>query len=813
MAILLVEIWRAWRASLRRPGFLLLAGGVLALGIGASVAVFALIQNSLWRPLPVPQPSRLVVIGNMRDNGQVDTTSPHEYQSLGKLESVVSLGLERPGSTVNVAGAGVPAQVPVIYMDRHVLPTLELRPVLGRNFTAAEDSPHGPAAVLISHGFWRRRYDGARDVLGTQLDVEGTPHTIVGVLPAALNTVLGPGDVVLPMALPLVSYDLNRNGHTAIARMAPGATVAEVSAEADAHERRMFRAMGMGGNWKKPRYRAESLASAVQQDARPLLLLFLAGALLVLLIALVNLANLMLVRSLPRQHDLAVRSALGASRLRLLLPALGEGLLVGGCGALLGMASATIGLALLQGCIPAQWLWHGGLHVGAMAWGLAFAMGLLGALLAAGLALWRSRHATSADELREGGRSGIGLRGGRLGRLLVVAQVALAAMLLSAAGVFVHALHEASRLELGFADGNVLTFDLAPVQADYPDAVAVQALAQRLMQRLRTIPGVTDAVATTTLPISRGMLEQGQTHVTPPGGESFLTQYHGIEPGFFKLFGIPLIRGRPFTRNDVRGGEGVVIVSRDLADTYYGGHALGKSIDVHGVGDAVRSARIVGVVGATYQMGPLQPRQPVVYVPLAQVPGTMMALFRSLEPLRFAIRGRGSMAGWRAGVREALAEIAPGQPIAHLRTLHSIVRATTATARLSLWLIGLFAALALLLAAAGLYAVMAVAVAAREREFGVRMALGAAPSRLLALVLHGGLLQIAAGLALGVGMAWLVARAMSQAVMTLIGRGGALDPLVMLGVAVVLAVAGFAACLLPALRAARVAPMHVLRGE
>lgn len=813
MNIWLTEIWRAWRASLRRPGFLLLAAGVLALGIGSTVAVFALIQNTLWRPLPVPQASRLVVIGNMHDNGQVDTTSPHEYQSLGKLESVVSLGLERPGSTVNVAGAGAPAQVPVIYMDRHVLPTLELRPVLGRNFSAAEDRPHGPAVVLISQGFWQRRYNGARDVIGAQLDIEGTPHTIVGVLPAALNTALGPGDVVLPMALPLVSYDLNRNGHTAIARMAPGVTIAEVSAEADAHERTMFRDMGMGGNWKKPRYRAESLTAVVQQDARPLLLLFLAGALLVLLIALVNLVNLMLVRSLSRHHDMAVRSALGAPRLRLLLPALGEGLLVGGCGALLGMALATAGLALLQGYIPAQWLWHGGLHVGAAAWGLASAMGMLGALLAAGLALWRSRHATSADELREGGRSGIGLRGGRLGRVLVVAQVALAAMLLSAAGVFVHVLHDASRLELGFAGGNVLTFDLAPVRADYPDAATVQALAWRLMQRLKTIPGVTGAVATTNLPISHGMLEQGQTNVTPPDGESFLTQYHGIEPGFFKLFGIPLIQGRTFTRNDVRGSEGVVIVSRDLADKYYDGRALGKAIEVHGVGDAARTARIVGVVGATYQMGPLQPRQPVLYVPLAQVPETMMALFRSLEPLRFAIRGHGSMAGWRAGVREALAEIAPEQPIANLRSLHSIVRETTATARLSLWLIGLLAGLALLLAAAGLYAVMAVAVAAREREFGVRLALGAAPSRLLALVLRGGLAQIALGLVLGVVAALGASHALAALLMSLLGRGDVLDPAVALGVCVVLAVAGLLACLMPARRAARTAPMHALKGE
>ena len=811
--IWLVEIWRAWRASLRKPGFLLLASGVLALGIAASVAVFALIQNSLWRPLPVPQADRLAMIGSMGDNGQVEGISPHEFQSLGRLEGVASMGLERPGSTVNVAGAGAPAQVPVIYIDRHVLPTLGLSPVLGSNFNAQEDRPNGPSVVILGHGFWQRSYGGDTHVIGRSLRVDGVPRTIVGVLPAAFNTVLGPGDVMLPMALPLVSHDYNRNGHTAIVRLAPGVGIAAVSAQADAHERTMFRDMGMGGNWKKPRYRAESLAAAVQQDAKPLLLLFLAGALLVLLIALVNLTNLMLLRTLSRHHDAAVRSALGAPWLRLLLPALGEGMLIGGCGALLGMMLATTGLALLQGYIPAQWLWHGGLHVGAMAWGLAFAMGLLGALLAAGLALWRSRHAASASELREGGRSGVGVHGGRLGRLLVVAQVALAAMLLSAAGVFVHALHDASRLELGFADGNVLTFDLAPVQADYPDAAAVQVLAQRLMQRLQTIPGVTDAVATTNLPISQGMLEQGQTHVTLPGGETFLTQYHGVEPGFFKLFSIPVRAGRDFTRNDARGSEGVVIVSQDLADKYYGGHALDKSIEVHGVGDAVQTVRIVGVVGATYQMGPLQPRQPVLYVPLAQVPETMMTLFRSLEPLRFALRGRGNMADWHAEVREALAEVAPEQPIANLRSLHSIVRETTATARLSLWLIGLLAALALLLAVAGLYAVMAVAVAAREREFGVRLALGAAPVRLLRLVLRGGLVQIALGLVIGSAAAIGISHAVAVILMSLLGRDSAFDPMVMLGVCVVLAITGLLACLLPALRAARTAPMHALRGE
>ena len=813
MTILFAEIWRAWRASLRRPGFLLLAAGVLALGIAASVAVATLIQNSLWRPLPVPQPAQLVVIGSLHDNGHPGGISPHEYQYLDKLDGVVSLGLWRPRSTVNVAGAGAPTQVPVIYMDRPLLPTLDLQPVLGRNFDAQEDRPHGPPAVILGYGFWQRSYGGDRRVIGRSLQVEGVPHTIVGVLPAAFNTVLGPGDVVLPTALPVGSHDYNHNGTVALARLAPGADMAAVSAQADARERTMYRDMGMGGNWKKPRFGAEGLASTAQQDARPMLLLFMASALLVLLIALVNLTNLMLLRALSRNHDAAVRSALGAPLLRLMLPALGEGLLIGGVGALAGMALATASLALLQGFIPAAWLWGGRLHVGAAAWLLSFAVGLLGALLTAGLALWRSRSATAVDELREGGRSGIGLRSGRLGRVLVVAQVALAAVLLCAAGVFMHGLYDASRLQLGFADDNVLTFELAPVQADYTDVTSVWNLSQRLVQRLRAIPGGTDATVTTNLPVSDDMYGQLQSGVHTADGKEFVAQYHGVGPSFFKLFSIPLLEGRDFDSNDVRGGERVAVVSQDLADTYYGGQAVGKVVDVPRDEGGVWPLHIVGVVGATYQRGALQPKQPVIYVPLAQVPETMMVIFRRLEPLRFALRGHGNPMDWQAGVRAALAEVAPEQPIANLRTMRNIVHQTTASARLSLWLIGLFAALALLLAAAGLYAVMAVAVAAREREFGVRMALGAAPWRLLQLVLRGGLLQVAVGLAIGVAAAAAASRAVAVLLMTLLGRSKVFDPAVALGVCVVLAIAGLLACLLPALRAARTAPMHALKGE
>lgn len=820
MNVWLTEIWRAWRASLRRPGFLLLASGVLALGIGASAAVFALIDATLLSPLPFPQASRIAVLGRSY-SGDLGPLSPHEYQYLKGMDGVTALGLMRPGSVANIAASGAPRQVPVTYIDRGVLPALGVSPVLGRNFSETEDRPSGPAAVMLSYDLWQHGYAADPGIVGRTLPVEGRPATIVGVLPPAFDSVSDPGGIALPQALPPASHDFNRNGHIAIARLAAGVSLASVGAQADARERVMYREMAMGGNWKQPWFGAFRLKATLHRGERPVLLLFVASAMLVLLIALVNLTNLMLLRTLSRSHDAAVRSALGAPLLRLLVPAMAEGLLVGLVGVVLGMLLALSGLHLLQPLIPTQWpnQWlHGGrIEMGAPLWAMAFAIGLLGAMLTAVLGLWRSRGTAGVDALREGGRSGMGARSGRLGRVLVVIQVALAVTLLCSAGAIAHGLFTASRVQLGFASDHVTTFELVPVKAHYPDAASVEVLAQRLTQRLRAMPGVTEAAVTTNLPASDGLYGQFNNGMKTPDGKQFEAQLHGVGTDFFRVFSIALKQGRVFSRDDTGGSEPVAVVSGDLADRYYDGDAVGKTLLVEVSNGPDQPVRIVGVVADTYQRGPLQPRQPMLYLPLAQMPSTTMDIFLGLEPLRFALRGHGNPADWRAGVEQAVAEIAPGQPIAHLRSMRSIVKQTTANAHLSMLMVGLFATLSLLLAVAGMYAVMAVAVAAREREFGVRTALGASPSRMTRLVLRGGMTQVAVGLVLGVGMALVASRVMaslSMAVaMSSIGRIGTFDPLALVGVCGVLALSGLVACLLPALRAGRVHPMSVLRGD
>lgn len=802
MNIWLVEIWRAWRASLRRPGFLLLAASVLALGVSASAGVFTLIDNVLLKPLPYAQPSRLVSVGRDSFGRQVST---YQYQHLQPIVGVSLMGLVRAGTTpANVTGGSRPVQVSSLHMDGGLLQTLGVRMPLGRNFSADEDRLNGAKAVILGHGFWQRRFGGDTHVIGQRMQIEGVTHTIVGVLPGTFD-LLGGSEIVLPLALPANSHDLGTN-YLAIARLAPGVRIGAVSAQVSTRLHAMD--VAAGGKQSLVHYGAKPLQSTVHADSRAVLVLFMASALFVLLIALVNLTNLMLLRSLARSHDAAVRSALGASNVRLILPALAEGLLIGLGGALAGVGLAQLGLLVLGRFIPAEWVGVSGLHMGGSVWLLTLIVGPLGALLAAGLGLWRGRTSTSIDELREGGRSGMNRRSGILGRVLVVAQVALAATLMCGAGLFLHALYSASRTPLGFSSNGVLTFALAPIKATYPDVASVQMLADRVLQRLRAQPGVENATAATNLPVG----QQLNMPISVENGQAISMQFRGVSPGFFATYGIHLHQGRAFERSDGRGAQAVAVVNQAFAQKYLSDHSLGKELKLALGKPMGLPMRVVGVVSDTRQDGPMQPAPAIVYVPLAQMPEPLMTMIRQFLPLQFAVHGHGNAASYRASVHAAVAEVAPEQPIADMQPLSRVVALSTSDTRLNLMLVGVFAVLALLLAAAGIYAVMAVAVAAREREFGVRTALGASPLRLMRLVLRGGLSQIVCGLLLGVGIALALSGVLGS-VMEQIGRDSTFDPVAIVGVCVVLAAAGLLACLIPAVRAGRVHPMRALRGE
>ena len=550
----LAEIWRAWRTYLRRPGFLLLATAVLALGIGASTAVFVLIDDVLLQPLPYAAPERLVVLGAQRDGQLLRILSPREYQHVQSIRGITAIGLIMGDlQAVNVAGDGAPEQISAFLADRGLLPALGVRMRLGRGFSVQEDRPGGPKAVILAEGFWRRRY-GAQPVLGRTLRVEGVARTIVGVLPASFDQ-FGAGDIMLPLALRPNTYD-DGGDFFAIARLASASAGAVVDAQVDAALRALF--ADVSGPQRdyldKVRFGGVPLRTALHQQQRPSMLLFLASALCVLLIALVNLGNLMLLRTLSRRHDAIVRHALGAPAWRLALPACAEGLLVGAGGAIAGLGLAAVGLSLFSGYVPAEWTHGQSLHMPRAVALLALALAVPGALAAAAFGAWRGLAKASVQEaLHEGGRSA-SRRSGRLGRGLVIAQMALATCLMCGAGLFLHALYDAARTPLGFASDHILTFDLAPVRSGSPHASA-RDLVQQLLQSLHAVPGVDRVAITNGLPAGgyEQQFNMGGIHLPGRGYLHPSPQIRGVSSEFFSVFHIPVREGRSFDATDVAG--------------------------------------------------------------------------------------------------------------------------------------------------------------------------------------------------------------------------------------------------------------------
>ncbi|MGA9341722.1 MAG: ADOP family duplicated permease [Rhodanobacteraceae bacterium] len=801
MTLLIRELLQSWRNALRRPAFLTLATATLALGIGAAVAVFALIDATLLKAPPYPDPDRLAVLSQDEDAGNWAALSPQQYQLLRKLPGVEHLGSRFVPKDVNVAGVGNPQLVTAWPADQGLLPTLGVRLALGRNFTADEDRPNGSAAAILGYRFWQRHFNADPNVVGKTVSVDGVATPVVGVLPPSFR-LDGSPDLLLPYALAPDSHD-NDTNLLVLAHLAPGVSISAVGSALDARLQAHAGELGFGSKYQT-HFTATSLAANMGAAARPVLLLFFACALCVLLLVAVNLANLMLLRSIARSHAVAVRAALGASTFRLGLPALAEGLLIGAFGAVAGLALAFCALQLARAFIPDDWLAANTQLIGPVAIAFAGACGLAVALLAAAFGTWRGRSRGTVLDLRT--RTGGDGHSARTGRALVIAQAALATVLLGSAALLAHSVWKLAQVDIGFDAHNVLVFRLNPSAASYPDTQSVQVFSERLTARLNRDAGVRDVALTTNLPIGSqlNLPVQLPDHKAPPVNP----QFRAVSSDAFSTFGIPLLAGRAFSDDDRKGGEPVAIVDAAFQHKYLDDQALGKSLHL-ALGKSRPAMRVVGVVGNVREFGPQSASPPTLYMPLGQVPDGVMTLLRTFVPLNVALRVTGDPAAYAERARAAFREIAPQQGMAALRLLQRDVDDATAPQRVNATLVGLFAAIALLLAAVGLYSVTAVAVATREREFGVRAALGAHPSRLLRGVLGAGLRDIGIGLAIGLIAALVAARLLDR---FLFGIGPA-DPLALIATLVVLLLSGLAATSLPALRAARVAPMEALRNE
>ncbi len=809
IAIVWHEARQSWRGLLRRPGYLLLAVLTLALGVATTTAVVALLDQAVLRPLPFPQPDRLVTLG-YAVGPQRNVAAPGYYPPLRRLEGVQSAGLMRgfPINT-NIARGEHAEVVQSLSADQGVLDTLGLPLALGRNFNDEENRPGGPQAVIVSHGFWQRHFDGDPAAIGQTLQVEGRAVPVIGVLPASFQWA-DPFDLIQSLQPDLNATNLSTN-EVIVARMRPDTDLRTVSAQtAEAIKGLLRNHSGMNERWwqqlqENPPNALPMKTSIYTAQSGNMLWLFFGAAACVLLIAAINLASLMLLRALGRSHDSAVRAALGAPLGRLSLPALAEGALVGLLGSVAGLLLAWAGLRLLGGLVPIDWLRGEPVRLGTTSLLFALVCGLATALLAALLGVLRGRRSNLAVELVGGGRGGWSLHAGRLGRVLVIAQVSVAVVLLVGAALFTRTLQKLSDVPMGFETRSAVVFTLAPVKERYANAPDAVALGDQVLERLRREPGIAQAGASTNPPAGR----QLNWNVSVADGQDITVQYRLATPGFLDVFRIPILAGRGIAQSDVAGAEPVCLVSASFAARYLDGDALGRIVTLpDDGGDNSIRMRVVGVVGDVRQAGPAHPAPPMVYQPMAQMSEPMWQLLRGFGAMTYAVRLHGEGLGAdERGLREAIAEVAPQQPIADLEPMEVTVAATTRGQRLNLLLVGIFAGLALLLASVGLYAVMATAVAARTHEFGVRAALGAEPGRLLRQVLREAGLQIGIGLAVGLG----IAMALSRLIERLLFGVQVADPLAIALVVVALVAAGLLAALVPARRAAAVSPMQALR--
>lgn len=808
MSVVFTELRQSWRGLFRRPAFLLLATFTLALGVATVTAMFALLDQALLKPLPFPHAERLVTLGTMMGEDR-NAAGIALYRPLKAMPLLESAGIAMAGvQSENVVLDGRPHVVAALKADRGFLETLGLPMAVGRNFNEAESLPHGPGAVLLSYGFWKTRFGGDPTAVGRLLEVEGKGMQIVGVLPAAFRW---PDaiDLVVAMQPDPASDDMNEN-QLVLGRMRPDATVAGVSAATASIATPLLLASVIDPEKARQRLAQEPpraipiMRSVFVGNSGRTIWLFLGAAACVMLIGIINLASLILMRSLSRTHAYAVRAALGSSTGRLSLPALGEGLLVGLLGAACGLLLAWIGLRLVGGFVPPEWTRGEPVTLTGMSVAFATMAGLVAAAGATVLAVLRGRRRDWRGELVGGGRGGISREDGRVGRWLVVAQVAVAVVLLVGAALFTRTLYELESVPMGFSTRNVTTFALSPVKQRYVTATDVTSLTHDVLERLRRLPEVESAGESTTLPTA----DQLNWPVVLPNGGMVSVQYRITSPGFLETVGIPLLAGRMIAATDVAGADPVCVVSTSFARRYFGASSpLGRIVTLHIGGENNVAMRVVGVVGDVRQYGPAKPAPPVFYTPRMQMPPEVWSFLRQFGGFSFAVRLHPGTVLGEATLRDAVNQAAPGQPISDVQSLESVVASTTTEQRLNLLLVGLFAGMALVLACVGLYAVMSVAVTAHRHDYGVRAALGATRNRLLMTVIRSAAVQVGLGLAIGLATAMALSRLLAGFLFGI----DALDPLAIGAVLLTLGLSGLLASLPPAWRAARVRPMQALR--
>ena len=780
----------AGRLAVRQPWLTAAAAGTLALGIGATTAIFSVLHAWILSPLPYRDPGRLVVLWETIPSASVFQNTPAPVtMGAWRARATAFDGLAAwTSGTVNLTGVGDPARLTSAVVSRDLLPLLGVQPALGRNFTAEEALPEGPLVVLLTHGLWMSRFGGRPDAIGASIRLSGTATTIVGVLPPDVKLFAFDPDILQPLRLTAAQEASENRMLWVVGRLAEGATVERASTEVDA----IVRERSDGALGARAVRLQEQLIGPIGRD---LVVLFSATS-LVLLVACANVASLTFARITGRRPELVVRAALGASRRRIVRQVLTETVLLGLTGGAAGLVLAAWAVRAVVALAPGTDRFPD-VAIGSPAVFLfAFGAATFAAALSGSVPAWRAAGVPIGGAIREGAP---GIAGGRqrLLRGLIAVEVAFSLALLAGAGLVVRSYQELSAVDLGFDPRGVVAFQV-PRPAEEARETSL-AFYEDLLRRLREVPGVRAAGLTQALPL-RSMAMGSGFRIEGRSGEgaSVLAYWRAVSPGFFETLALPLVAGRPFDARDDASGERVAIVTASFArQAWPGEHPLGRRI---GWGSLDEPLTVIGVAGDV-RLSPAVKPGPHVYMPHEQVSYRL--------PDELVVRSESGPAATIEAVRRAVHDIDASQPLAAISTMEALLDRTMNRRRFQLVIFAVAAGIALSLALVGIYGVLSYAAGQMAGELGLRVALGASRAGLVWQVMRLGLAPAVAGAAAGAGLAWAGAGALRGFLFGVEPR----DPVFLAGVAVLLLLAAAAACLLPAWRAALADPLATMRSQ
>jgi predicted permease len=797
MLTLFADLRYAFRVMSRTPSFAVAVVSVLALGVGANTTIFSIVNAVLLRPLPFEEAERLVRIFTRTPGGRLFELSPGKFydwqrdaQSFEGMAIYQCCGFRELALT----GTGTARTVHATAVSAGFFEIVRARPALGRVFRQEEDTPGGRYVVVLSDRFWRTEFGGNPDLIGRTVKLSDEPYTIVGVMPATASVASWTGmasDVWIPLAL-TDEQRASRGNHNlyGVARLKKGVELTQAQAEMDAISARLAPLSKMDDGWGAV---VIPMQEEIVGNTRTMLLVLLGAVGLVLLIACANVGNLLFTRALSRRKEIAIRSALGAGRGRLFQQLLTEALLLAGAGGALGLlltyGTLSSASTLLAGQVPRA----EEISIDGRVLLFAVAVSMLTGVLAGTLPAVRAGRSDLNDALKEGGRSdgaiGVGTR-----RLLIVCEVGLSLVLLMGAGVMIQSLLALRHSDTGFNPHNVLTMRVRLVDARYPSSVQRSSFVDAALQRIRALPGVEAAGTINDLPFADGSSQTLLLEGYPPQRDPVAVQVRQITPGYLRAMGIPVLRGRDVVDSDAE----VLLVSQTAVKLYWGeDDPIERRAALPFSKTVLRE--VVGIVGDVKQRSLIEGPTPTAYYYTREPSGRATFVIRTSVPP--ATLAQPAVAAIRA--------IDPEQPVGDIRTMVQVLDGRLTSQRFSALLLGVFAGVALLLAAVGIFSVLSYIVRGRSREIGIRIALGARRADVLRLVIVEGMSPALAGIAAGT----IAALASATVTKTLVFGVSASDSLTLVAVATTLAFVALMASLVPAYRALRLDPVKTLRAE